>query len=386
MPFSNVKAAIEDIKNGKMIILVDDEDRENEGDLYMAAELVTPEAINFMAVHGRGLICLTLTEDKIAELQLPMMVERNTSVFGTGFTVSIEAKEGVTTGISVHDRATTILTAVKDGCQPTDLSTPGHVFPIRARKGGVLVRTGQTEGSTDLSKLAGLKPAGVICEIMNDDGTMARRPQLESFAEQHSLRIVTIEELIEYRVAHEMLVRTVVERKLTVGDWGEITVKVLESDVDGLQHLVLQKGEFGPDDSPLVRVQSIDMPADLIGLVLSGGGAEMRAAFDLINEEGKGVFVYLLRSVRGSTLAKRLERISEKDQTAPRYHRVGTRLDLREFGIGAQILKAVGIKQFRLMSNHEVRIVGLEGFGLKVTERVPLPVRAPKAAPAEGKE
>lgn len=384
MPFSNIKAAIEDIKQGKMIILVDDEDRENEGDLYMAAELVRPEDINFMAVHGRGLICLTLTEEKINELELPMMVTRNTSVFGTGFTVSIEAAEGVTTGISAKDRATTILAAVKDDCKPADLSSPGHVFPIRARKGGVLVRTGQTEGSTDLSKLAGLKPAGVICEIMNEDGTMARRPQLETFAKTHDMRIVTIEELIEYRVAHEMLVRSVVERKLTVDEWGEVTVRVFESEVDGLQHLVIQKGDIGPEDSPLVRVQSIDMPADLIGLVLSGGGAEMRAAFDVINKEGQGIFVYLVRSVKGSTLAKRLEKV-EPDKTTANYHRVGTRLDLREFGTGAQILKAVGVRQFRLMSNHEVRIVGLEGFGLKVTERVPLPVRSP-AAPAGEKE
>jgi len=379
VPFSNVKAAIEDIKNGKMVILVDDEDRENEGDLCMAAQMVTPDAVNFMAVHGRGLICLTLTEEKIASLELPMMVERNTSAFGTGFTVSIEASEGVTTGISASDRAHTVQTAVRDDCKPSDLSTPGHVFPIRARKGGVLVRTGQTEGSVDLARLAGLKPAGVICEIMNEDGTMARRPELEKYAEKHRLRIVTIEELIEYRIAHEMLVKVVAHKTLPVASWGEVEVMVLESAVDGLQHLVLKKGDIGPEDSPLVRVQSIDMPADLVGLVVSGGGAEMRAAFDVMNAEGKGVFVYLVRSVRGSTLAKRLERIDATDHTPPTYHRVGTRLDLREFGIGAQILKAVGVNSFRLMSNHEVRIVGLEGFGLKLVERVPLPVRAPDA-------
>ncbi|MCB9645530.1 MAG: 3,4-dihydroxy-2-butanone-4-phosphate synthase [Deltaproteobacteria bacterium] len=379
MPFENVEGAIEDIRNGKMIILVDDEDRENEGDLCMAAELVTPEAINFMAVHARGLICLTLTEDKIAQLDLPMMVERNTSAFGTGFTVSIEASEGVTTGISAHDRATTIRAAMRDDCRPRDLRTPGHVFPIRARKGGVLVRTGQTEGSVDLSRLAGLRPAGVICEIMNEDGTMARRPELEKYAAQHGLRIVTIAELIEYRIANEILVRLVAEKKLNVAHWGELTVRVMESEVDGLQHLVLQKGEIGPEDAPLVRVQSIDMPADLLGLVLSGGGAEMRAALDRMVQEGQGVFVYLVRSVDGSTLAKRLERVDQQNNTPPTYHRVGTRLDLREFGTGAQILKVLGIRKFRMMSNHEIRIVGLEGYGLHMTERVPLPVPAPVA-------
>jgi 3,4-dihydroxy 2-butanone 4-phosphate synthase/GTP cyclohydrolase II len=378
VPFRNIEGAIEDIKNGRMIILVDDEDRENEGDLCMAAELVTPEAINFMAVHARGLICLTLTEEKIGQLDLPMMVERNTSAFGTGFTVSIEASEGVTTGISAHDRATTIRTAMREDCRPRDLRTPGHVFPIRARKGGVLVRTGQTEGSVDLARLAGLRPAGVICEIMNPDGTMARRPELEKYAAEHGLRIVTIAELIEYRIANESLVRPVAERTLSVAHWGELTVKVMESEVDGLQHLVLQKGELTPDDAPLVRVQSIDMPADLLGLVLSGGGAEMRAALDQIVAEGKGVFVYLVRSVAGSTLAKRLERIDQQT-TPPTYHRVGTRLDLREFGIGAQILKTLGIHKFRMMSNHDVRIVGLEGYGLQIMERVPLPVGAPSA-------
>jgi 3,4-dihydroxy 2-butanone 4-phosphate synthase / GTP cyclohydrolase II len=373
MSFDNVRGAIDEIAGGRMVILVDDEDRENEGDLCMAAERVTPAAINFMARYGRGLICLTLTEEKIASLGLKMMVENNTSAFETGFTVSIEAREGVSTGISAQDRAHTVLTAVNSDCKPSDLVSPGHVFPIRARSGGVLVRTGQTEGSVDLAKLAGLGPAGVICEIMNEDGSMARRAQLESFAREHKLRIVSIAELIEYRFAHDRLVDTVCERVIENREWGQLTVRVMRSQVDGVEHLVITKGQIDPDHATLVRVQSIDLPADLIGLALSGGGAEMRAAMSTIAREGSGVFVYLVRPVEGSSMAKKLEGI-DSHVMPPTYHRVGTRLDLREFGTGAQILKAVGVKKFRLMSNNEVRIVGIEGFGLELVERVPLPV------------
>lgn len=380
MGLSNVEAAIGDIRDGKLVILVDDEDRENEGDLCMAAEKVTPEAINFMATHGRGLVCLTLTEEKIAELQLPMMVERNTSAFGTGFTVSIEASHGVTTGISARDRATTILTAVQDDAVPSDLRTPGHVFPIRARKGGVLVRTGQTEGSVDLAKLAGLRPAGVICEIMNADGTMARRPELERYGAEHGLRIVSIAELVEYRIANESLVELVAERRVKVDGWGDLRMQVMRSEVDGHEHLVVVKGDPRVADAPLVRVQSIDMPADLVGLVLSEGGAELRAAMQRMVEEGAGVFVFLVRSVAGSSLKKRLEGLDQR-RTPPTYHRVGTRLDLRDFGTGAQILKAVGVRRFRVMSNNDVRIVGLEGFGLEMVGREPLPVTHPVASP-----
>jgi 3,4-dihydroxy 2-butanone 4-phosphate synthase/GTP cyclohydrolase II len=373
MSFDNVRGAIDDIAAGRMVILVDDEDRENEGDLCMAAERVTPTAINFMATHGRGLICLTLTEEKIQQLGLKMMVEKNTSAFETGFTVSIEAREGVSTGISAADRAHTVLTAVRKEAQPSDLVSPGHIFPIRARNGGVLVRTGQTEGSVDLAKLAGLEPAGVICEIMNEDGSMARRPQLERFAKTHELRIVSIAEMIEYRFAHDRLVETVCERTIQNRSWGQLTVRVMRSQVDGLEHLVVTKGEIDPETPVLVRVQSIDLPSDLVGLALSGGGAEMRAALGAIAKEGRGVFVYLVRPVEGSTMAGKLERI-DAQTIPPAYHRVGTRLDLREFGTGAQILKAAGVKKFRLMSNNEVRIVGIEGFGLELVERVPLPV------------
>ncbi|MEO1229108.1 MAG: 3,4-dihydroxy-2-butanone-4-phosphate synthase [Myxococcota bacterium] len=371
MPWENVRGAIDDIAQGKMVILVDDEDRENEGDLCMAAEKVTADDINFMATHGRGLICLTLTEEKIAQLDLPMMTQRNRSPFQTGFTVSIEAAEGVSTGISAADRALTIQVATKPQAQPADLVTPGHVFPIRAREGGVLVRTGQTEGSVDLSKLAGLDPSGVICEIMNADGTMARRPELEKFAEQHSLRIVTIAELVDYRLAHDTLIETVVERRVSTGRFGEIDVLVFRSRVDGSEHLALRKGPIDPEQPCLARVQSIDLPADLVGLALSGGGQEMRAAMRSIEKAGSGVFVYLVRAGEGSTsLSDRLRRMGESP--ARNYDRVGMRLDLREFGIGAQILKTLGIRKFRLMSNSEVRIVGLEGFGLELVERVPL--------------
>ncbi len=366
--FENVTAALKDIAAGKMIILVDDEDRENEGDLCMAAEKVSAEAINFMAKHGRGLVCLTLDEAKIKELGLPMMVENNSSPFKTGFTVSIEAAKGVSTGISAHDRATTILTAVAPNATSSDLVTPGHVFPIRARNGGVLVRTGQTEGSVDLAVLAGLRPAGVICEIMNDDGTMARRPQLEDFAAKHGLRILTIAELVSYRLTHDTLVAKVAERTLNTPEWGELKVSVVRNKLDGFEHLVLTMGDIHGEPPPLVRVQSINLPADLLGIALSGGGAEMRAALGQMKKEGRGVFIYLNSPAASATMAEKLERIDADAQ------RIGAKMDLREFGTGAQILKLVGIKKFRLLTNSEFRIVGLEGFGLELTDRVPLPI------------
>ena len=374
MDFKNVIGAISDIAAGKMVILVDDEDRENEGDLCMAAECVTPEAINFMARFGRGLICLTLNEERIEQLELPMMVDSNTSPFQTGFTVSIEAREGVTTGISAADRAHTIQVAVDPAQGAADLVRPGHVFPIRAREGGVLVRTGQTEGSVDLARLAGKNPSGVICEIMNEDGTMARRPELEKFAAQHELRIISVAELIAYRLAHESLIEVVADRTVATAEWGEVRARVLRSLADGQEHLVLSRGEISPDRTVLARVQSVDLPADLVGLALSGGGAEMRAAMQLICEEGAGVFVYLLHEDSTATLGERLGR-SEGDE--PKHHRVGSRMDLREFGIGAQILKAVGVRKFRLMSNHDVHLVGIEGFDLEMVERVALPVASP---------
>ena len=368
MQWDNIRGAIEDIAQGKMVILVDDEDRENEGDLCLAAEKVTPEIINFMATHGRGLICLTLTQEHTERLELPMMVERNRSQFQTGFTVSIEASEGITTGISAADRARTILEAVKPDAKPTDLVTPGHVFPIRARNGGVLVRTGQTEGSVDLSRLAGLSPSGVICEIMNPDGTMARRPELEKFAEQHQLRIVTIAELVDYRLAHDSLIERVAEKTISSDRWGEFKVVVTRSRVDGTEQLVLTKGNIQADVAHLVRVQSVDLPADLLSLVLADSRSEIDLALSAIAEAGSGVFVFLTRS-----RANLSERIFEQNKTlSTSYDRVGDRLNLREFGIGAQILTSLGVRRFRLLSNSDVRIVGLEGFGLELVERVSL--------------
>ena len=372
MPWSNVRGAIDDIAQGKMIILVDDEDRENEGDLCMAAEKVTPEAINFMATHGRGLICLTLTEEKIAQLDLPMMTQRNRSPFQTGFTVSIEATVGVSTGISAADRARTIEAAVNPEAVPSDLVTPGHVFPIRARKGGVLVRTGQTEGSVDLSALAGLDPSGVICEIMNEDGTMARRPELEKFAEQHGLRVLIIADLVDYRIAHDSLVEVVVERTLESPAWGTVEVTVFRSKIDGREHFAIRKGELDAEGATLVRAQSVDSAADLLGVAIDGQDAGIHASMARICAEGRGVLVCLVKpSERSSSLASKLEHLGEQAPSSS-YESVGNRLDLREFGIGAQILKILGVRKFRLLSNSEVRIVGLEGFGLELVGREPL--------------
>jgi 3,4-dihydroxy 2-butanone 4-phosphate synthase/GTP cyclohydrolase II len=369
MSFENVRAAIDEIAAGKMVILVDDEDRENEGDLCLAAERVTPEAINFMAKHGRGLICLTVTEARVKKLELPMMVDANSSPFQTGFTVSIEARSGVSTGISAADRAHTIRVAIDKNAQASDLVRPGHVFPIRARDGGVLVRAGQTEGSVDLARLAGLNPSGVICEIMNDDGTMARRAELEAFAREHRLRIVTIAELIQYRLAHESLVEVLAERSVADGPWGPLRVVVFRSIVDQQQHFALVKGALDREKPTLVRVQSVELPRDLVPLVLSGGGAELRAAMSQIEAAGSGVFVHLVRS-SGAPLAEKLTEASPAKGDGP--ERIGRRLDLREFGTGAQILKALGVGKFRLLTNSEFKLVGLEGFDLELVERVPL--------------
>jgi 3,4-dihydroxy 2-butanone 4-phosphate synthase/GTP cyclohydrolase II len=369
MSFENVRAAIDEIAAGKMVILVDDEDRENEGDLCLAAEKVTPEAINFMAKFGRGLICLTVTEARVKRLELPMMVDANSSPFQTGFTVSIEARTGVSTGISAADRAHTIRVAIDKNAQASDLVRPGHVFPIRARDGGVLVRAGQTEGSVDLARLAGLNPSGVICEIMNDDGTMARRAELEVFAREHALRIVTIAELIQYRLAHESLVEVVAEREVADGPWGPLKVVVFRSIVDQQQHFALIKGQVERERPTLVRVQSVELPRDLVPLVLSGGGAELRAAMGQIEAAGAGVFVHLVRS-GGAPLAEKLTEGAPAKGDGP--ERIGRRLDLREFGTGAQILKALGVGKFRLLTNSEFKLVGLEGFDLELVERVPL--------------
>jgi 3,4-dihydroxy 2-butanone 4-phosphate synthase/GTP cyclohydrolase II len=372
--FNTVEEAIKDIKEGKMVILVDDEDRENEGDLCMAAEKVTPEAINFMAKYGRGLICLSLTPQRVEELKLPMMTEHNTSSFGTAFTVSIEAKRGVTTGISAHDRAVTIKTAIDPKTRPEDLARPGHVFPLRARPGGVLQRAGQTEGSVDLARLAGLYPAGVICEIMNDDGTMARVPQLMEFSAHHGIKVVTIKDLIEYRMHKESFVKRVATVNMPT-DYGEFKAIAYTNVIDGNTHVALVKGEFGKDDEVLVRVHSECLTGDVFGSRRCDCGAQLHKAMSMINNEGKGVILYMRQEGRGIGLENKFKAYELQDKgldTVEANLRLGFKPDLRDYGIGAQILVDLGVKKMKLMTNNPKKIIGLEGYGISVVKRVPI--------------
>ena len=378
MAVSDIEEVIKDIRAGKMVILVDDEDRENEGDLCMAAEAVTPEAINFMATHGRGLICLALSSDIIDQLKLPMMVDDrdNKAQFGTGFTVSIEARTGVSTGISAADRARTILAAVNPDAKPEDIVSPGHIFPLRAREGGVLVRTGQTEGSVDLARLAGMRTAGVICEIMNDDGSMARMDDLEKFAARHDMKIATIADLVAYRLRRDVLVHRAAEARIPTRHAGEFKAIVYTNDVDKHEHLALVKGEIDPDKPVMVRVHSECLTGDVFGSARCDCGDQLHAAMRMIDQEGTGVILYMRQEGRGIGLVNKFKAYHLQDvkglDTVEANVELGFKADLRDYGIGAQILRDLGVRKMQLLTNNPKKIIGLEGYGLEVTDRFPI--------------
>lgn len=380
-PISPIEDCIADIKAGKMVILMDDENRENEGDICMAAEKVTAEQVNFMAKHARGLICLSLTEEKIRELNLGMMVADNRAPLGTAFTVSIDARHGITAGVSAADRAHTMRLAVRHDTRPEDLVTPGHVFPLRARRGGVLVRTGQTEGGVDLSRLAGLEPAAVICEIMKEDGTMARLNDLERFAKEHKLKICTVADLVQYRLRHDSLVHRAAEARINTRYGGEFKCIAYRTDVDEGEHMVLVKGEIKANEPTLVRAHAEFLPGDVFGLTHRNTGALLHRAMEVIAAEGKGVILYLRRDGRGAEL-KEVNRRRPDDARRPSTDPETQSMDFREYGVGAQILRDVGLGKIRLLTNYPRRLVSLPGYGLEIVECVPLKLPEQNAKPA----